>query len=358
VGLLAAVALLAPAGKAVTIGPPIADLQANVGGIGCDDPNVILWVIPPPPPSCTLLGNDPTGAWTSQVPRGEWVIRTARVRTGPRVGPMVFTVIRATRSQAGAGGLICCRTPVESQVFVPAPNSVNAVPVNLPVKNTVDVIAGEPIETVDYLGISLLDTNSSVPMHVPPPGGFGASSLTSYIAPAIRAGQERLADGTVSFNNVLLVNGEADPAGTTGGGGTAPGGGTVGAPALTAFDVVRAAFLAAARGPSVRAAAKVGTRVDYSLSAAAAVKFTVERRGAGRKVRGKCRPRTAANQGRKRCDLRLKGSFTHNGAAGANSFLFTGRLRGRKLAPGRYNLVAKPAGAAKATRTKFKIVAR
>ncbi len=352
VGCAVALALGAPAGQAVTIGPPIANLPANVAP-GCDDPNIILWVIPPPPPSCTLLGNDPTGAWTSQVPRGEWVIRTARVRTGPRVGPMVFTVIRATRSQAGAGGLICCRTPVESQVFTPAPNSVNEVPVNLPVKNTVDVIDGEPIETVDYLGISLLTAGTtSVPMHVPAAGGFGSSSMTSYIAPAIRAGQERLSDGTVMFNNVLLVNGEADPAGGGGGGGG-------GAPGVTGFDLARAAFRAAARGGSVRAAAKVGTKVSYSLSAAGTVGFTVERRGAGRKVGGKCRKRTSANAARKRCDLRLKGSFKHQGAAGPNSFVFTGRLKGRKLAPGRYNLVAKPAGAgAKASRAKFRIVAR
>jgi hypothetical protein len=356
VGCAAALAFGAPAGQAVTIGPPIANLPANVAP-GCDDPNIILWVIPPPPPSCTLLGNDPTGAWTSQVPRGEWVIRTARVRTGPRVGPMVFTIIRAMRSQAGAGGIICCSAPVESQVFTPAPNSVNTVAVNLPVKNTVDVIEGEPIETVDYLGISLLTAGTtSVPMHVPAAGGFGSTSTTSYIAPAMRAGQERLSDGTVMFNNVLLVNGEADPAGGGGGGGGGAGGG---APAVTGLDLARAAFRAAARGGSVRAAAKVGTKVGYTLSAAGTVGFAVERRGAGRKVGGKCRKRTRANAARKRCDLRLKGGFKHQGTAGANSFVFTGRLKGRKLAPGRYNLVAKPAGAgAKASRAKFKIVAR
>jgi hypothetical protein len=354
-GCAAALALWAPAAPAVTIGPPIENLPANTN-LDCDDQNVILWVLPPAPPSCSLLGNDPAGAWTSQVPRGEWVIRTARVRTGPRVGPMVFTVIRAMRSQAGAGGIICCSTPVESQVFTPAPNSVNAIPVNLPVKNTVDVIDGEPIETVDYLGISLLVAGTtSLPMHVPA-GGFGSGSLTSYIAPAIRAGQERLSDGTVPFNNVLLVNGEADPASAGGGGGGGAGGGAL---AVTGFDLARATFRAAGRGGSVRAAAKVGTRVSYALSAAGRVAFAVERRGAGRKVRGKCRKRTRANAGRKRCDLRLKGSFKHNGVAGPNSFTFTGRLKGRKLEPGRYNLVAKPSGAgAKATRAKFRIVAR
>ena len=39
---------------------------------------------------------------------------------------------------------------------------------------------------------------------------------------------------------------------------------------------------------------------------------------------------------------KLKGSFTLNGATGANHFRFSGRLRNRKLKPGRYRLVATP----------------
>ena len=328
----AAALLWSPAAQAVTIGAPL-DQPANTNA-GCD----AIFSVSGPPPSCTFLGNDISGAWTSQVPRGEWVITLGRVRTGPRVGPMVFTIIRATRSQAGAGGLICCHTPVESQVFTPAPNSINTVPVRLPVKNTVDVVNGEPIETVDYLGISLLTLESSAPAHVPPQG---TNANTSYIAPAIRAGQERTADGTLG-GNILLVNGEADPVGA----------------ALSALDLARAAFAAAANGPSLRAArARVGTRVSYTLSAAAPVAFTVERRRAGRRVRGTCRRRTRGNRNRRKCDLRLRGSFTHRGGQGANSFLFTGRLRGRKLAPGSYNLVATPAGG-KRTRARFRIVRR
>ena len=184
------------------------------------------------------------------MPRGQWVIRTARVRTGPRTGPMVFTIIRATRSQAGAGGLICCRVPVESQVFTPAPNSINTVPVNLPVTNTVDVINGEPIETVDYLGISLLTLGSSAPAHIPP---GGTSANTSYIAPAARQGQERIQDGTLG-DNILLVNGEAEPAGAAA------------VAALTAFRLGNSTFRAAGRGGSLAARAKVGTRITYSLS--------------------------------------------------------------------------------------------
>ncbi len=350
-GLLMALALGAPAtARAVTVGAPL-NLPPSTNS-GCE----ALVYIGPPPPSCTLLGNDISGGWTSQTPRGQWVITTARVRTGPRVGPMTFTVIRATRSQAGAGGLICCSTPVESQVFTPTPNAVNQIPVRLPVKNTVDVIDGEPIETVDYLGISLLDLNSSGPV-----AAAGNSESFSYIAPAIRQGQERLADGSRG-NSRVLVNGEYEPA--VGGGG---GGGGVGipgadqlAPALSRLGLTRRRFAAAPRGGSV--AAKVGTTIRYRLSEPAAVTFRVQRRKAGRKVKGKCRRRTRSNRRASHCDLTLRGSFRHAGKAGANQLRFTGRLRGRKLARGSYVLTATskdPAGnVSKVKRARFTIVKR
>jgi hypothetical protein len=355
-GSIAAALLWAPAGQAVTIGAPL-DQPATVPGPGC---SVVFTYNGVPPPSCSLLGNDISGAWTSQVPRGEWVIRLGRVRTGINVGPMVFTIIRASRSQETAGGIICCYVPVESQVFVPQrANAINEIPVNLPVKNTVENVNGERVEVVDYLGISLLDNSSSTPMATPP----GTQATTSYIAPAIRAGQERTADGTVMYNNILLVNGEADPAGGGGGGG---GGGPAVPVAVDTFDLALDRFRAAAGGGSVAAAggvaarrrrAPVGTKVTYTLSAAATVKFTVERRKAGRKVGGKCRKPTRKNRKRKKCNLGLKGSFTHQGNQGTNSFRFTGRLRNRKLKPSRYNLVAKAVGStAKARRDKFTIV--
>ena len=48
------------------------------------------------------------------------------------------------------------------------------------------------------------------------------------------------------------------------------------------------------------------------------------------------------------------GSFTHSGAAGSNSFKFTGRVGGKTLAPGSYVLTAAAGGSAKAA--NFKIV--
>jgi hypothetical protein len=206
----AAAMLLPSAAGAVTVGAP---LGAPVNQVeGCE--YVVLPSLRPfgVPPSCTFLGVDSAGAWSTQTPPGSWTITTARVRTGLRVGPMVFTVLRALRSQAGSppAGIICCTTPVESQVFVPARNTVNEIPVNLPVVNTVEDIEGEPVEVVDYLGISLLDLNSSVPFSV----AAGSTANASFIAPAIRAGQQRLVDGTLPAATVL-VNGEYQPAPAT-----------------------------------------------------------------------------------------------------------------------------------------------
>ena len=206
----AAAMLLPSAAGAVTVGAPLG-LAANVGE-SCQG-----LVIFGTPPGCTLFGVDSGGAWTSQTPPGNWTITTARVRTGPAVGPMVFSVIRVLRSQAGSppSGAICCTAPVESQVFTPAPNTVNEVPVNLPVTNTVEDIEGEPVEVIDYLGISMLDLSSSLPLHRATSAGDPAVSVgLSYFIPAMRAGQQELqAGGLTEF--VPLINGEYQPAPAT-----------------------------------------------------------------------------------------------------------------------------------------------
>jgi hypothetical protein len=56
----------------------------------------------------------------------------------------------------------------------------------------------------------------------------------------------------------------------------------------------------------------------------------------------------------------VRGSFTVQGTLGVNSFRFSGRLSGRKLKPGEYQLVATPTDAAgnagAAARKRFRIV--
>jgi DNA-binding beta-propeller fold protein YncE len=83
-------------------------------------------------------------------------------------------------------------------------------------------------------------------------------------------------------------------------------------------------FRAARRGPSI--SPRGGTVVSYVLASPARVRFGV--RGA---VRGRYR--------------RVRGAFTHRGSSGINSFRFSGRIRGHRLRPGRYRLVATVRGA-------------
>jgi hypothetical protein len=122
-------------------------------------------------------------------------------------------------------------------------------------------------------------------------------------------------------------------------GGGGGGGGGPSAPTLTALRISPTTFKAAARGASV--AAPVGARVSFTLTVGAKGTFAVERVLAGVNVGGRCVTPTNANRKRSHCTRFVKlGSFSRNGAKGANAFRFTGRLSGRKLAPGAYRLRA------------------
>ena len=150
-----------------------------------------------------------------------------------------------------------------------------------------------------------------------------------------------------------------------------PPGGQTQPPALAAVSGLafsNTTFAAENSGPPATNARRKpprGTKVSFSLNEAATVRFTVKRRAKGRKVRRGKRTRcvrpTRRNRGKKRCTrlVTLRGSFSRTGFAGKNSFHFTGRLRGRKLKPGRYRLVATPSVAGKngnPTSKNFRIV--
>ena len=94
---------------------------------------------------------------------------------------------------------------------------------------------------------------------------------------------------------------------------------------------------------SLQAKAPIGTTVRYRLDGAARVTFTITKPVPGRRKGRRCVKPAAAKPGAKRCirTQKLKGSFAHQGVAGQNAFRFTGRLRGKALAPGRYTLVAR-----------------
>jgi hypothetical protein len=134
-------------------------------------------------------------------------------------------------------------------------------------------------------------------------------------------------------------------------------------PTVFSLGFVNPTFRAASKGGSIaRKKPPVGTRVRYRLSEAATAKFTVERAVKGRKKGSKCVRPTKKNRKAKSCTryLRLRGSFSRLSKAGLNSFRFTGRLRAKKLRPGRYRLVMVATDAAKnkskPKRARFRVV--
>jgi hypothetical protein len=88
---------------------------------------------------------------------------------------------------------------------------------------------------------------------------------------------------------------------------------------------------------------RVGTTVSYVLSEPAVVRFHIE----------------AARRGHYKL---LRGSFARAGHAGSNSFKFRGRLRGRKLGPGRYRLLGvatdRAGNTSRLKRIRFQIIRR
>ena len=106
---------------------------------------------------------------------------------------------------------------------------------------------------------------------------------------------------------------------------------------------------------------KKGTTFRYTLSEAARVVFTVERRGVGRKVGKKCRKKTASNRSRRKCTLfTVVRRFAQQATPGKNNKKFSGRIGNKRLSPAKYraSLVASDAAKnkSKAKRVAFRVV--
>ena len=133
------------------------------------------------------------------------------------------------------------------------------------------------------------------------------------------------------------------------GGGSSSGSGTPAAMIATVLQerISPTSFPSAPSGPSARAAKRrtYGTRVTYVLDRAGSVRFTVAQRQPGREAsHARCVPVTSRNRGGRKCTrlVTLRGSFTLSGRAGSNTFRFTGRINGKRLKPGSYQLDAMP----------------
>jgi DNA-binding beta-propeller fold protein YncE len=91
---------------------------------------------------------------------------------------------------------------------------------------------------------------------------------------------------------------------------------------------------------------KIKLKVSYTLSSPATVTFTLKLKTSGRKVNGVCVKPTRENRTDERCTrfLHVPGAITMAGIQGANTSTFNGKIGGKKLGPGTYELIATPAG--------------
>jgi hypothetical protein len=204
-----------------------------------------------------------------------------------------------------------------------------------------------PDETpFDYFGdaVSVDEAGSTVLIGREDPGGY------FYAVPPISThrhiGSEGL--GSAGTGGSGLVLGTPPGNGAGGSGlvlGAPPSGGAV-ALQVGSETFSWKAFRAAAHGGSTSgASARFGTEVTYTLSEAGPVRLTVLRALPGRALPGgRCATPTHADHRGARCTryVSVPGNFELSGNAGYNHFRFTGRLDGRKLPPGRYELVASP----------------
>jgi hypothetical protein len=184
-----------------------------------------------------------------------------------------------------------------------------------------------------------------------------AQSVGGLVATSVTAALTGLTPGTTYHYRVVATSAD----GTTDGADRTFTAAAV-APVLRVLKLSPATFAAAASGASIARRASVGTAISYDLSSAANTTLTVSRTLSGVRVRGRCvaPPRHGHVHGRACKRLQKVGSFTHAGVAGRNEFKFSGRVSGRRLRPGGYQLAATPRAnglVGKTATASFRIVA-
>ncbi|HEX6984177.1 MAG TPA: hypothetical protein VF170_02315, partial [Planctomycetaceae bacterium] len=217
----------------------------------------------------------------------------------------------------------------ESSVFPPGRNDDEEDDVQCALDSSGTYVAWQ-VQTSEDVFFKLLDRSSGQLVDLPAPERFTLNPvwLTDPYPPAVPiSGQGRDRTAPRFLGRVRVTNGR-----------------------------FRAARTSARRSP-------VGTAFIYRLSEKATVRITIERRLRGRRVGRRCLKPTARNRSGRRCARwRRRGQITASATAGRNSTRFSGRVRKRRLRPGRYRarlIATDPAGnSSSERRVSFTIVRR
>jgi hypothetical protein len=168
-------------------------------------------------------------------------------------------------------------------------------------------------------------------------GGGGAGSNTSSADKATNTSYSRDTTGVPSITFTYDL-----PTTPGGGGGGGGGGGNPRVPnlvpVLSDFKASPRTFVAASRGGST--GGTTGMTISYTNAVQATTKFTVLAPRHGVRSGRRCVKPGRGKHGKSCTRYVSLGSFTHQDVAGFNTFVFTGRLRHRKLSRGSYRLQA------------------
>jgi WD40 repeat protein len=173
--------------------------------------------------------------------------------------------------------------------------------------------------------------------------GSGKAKITDTLSAESNAPDWQV-DTPSASSGSSACGGDSGSSGGSGGAGIAPV--DVIVPRIASASLSRTRFAASPRGRSIAARTARGTRLFFRLSESATVRFRVER--------------AFRRHGRMRYHRR-KGVFATIGKPGRNYRRFSGRVRNKKLSPGRYRLLLQAVDAAgnksKTQRIRFRIVA-
>ncbi len=164
-----------PLGKAPLDKPPTYPYDCSVVyglPFGLPDPSgtrparSCIWAHVPTPAEVQAAG----GRNISLEPPGTGTVTQVRVAVGPRTGPMQIVVMRALYSNTATPGRpndACCFPTARSQRFVPRPNAITTVTVNLPVKEDVTPPPDDlsTIADFDTIALAVLAPGVPVPLY-------------------------------------------------------------------------------------------------------------------------------------------------------------------------------------------------